>query len=189
MPISHIVSMLSRHKKWNMKVFLTIKYLLFLVLFSSPLNAGVYMEFSPALINVDMPAANTSPLLADIRLGYAKTAHQFELAIMTSVKDDSLNQLTVDVPAVVSVLYHFLPVTNSSLKLHLILGASMVDVDSSYPGIASSSDSFHGVSYGIGFEESFKSMPQLKISLDWIRLYHGDQLDIDATSLGVHYEF
>lgn len=172
-----------------MKSILHVKLLFLLVLLSPALNAGSYIELAPSLINVDTTFATTKPLMADIRLGYAMPQHQLELAIMSSLKDDSLHQLTVDVPLVVSVFYHYLPAMQSSIKLHLILGASSVDVDSSYPGTAGTSDNFYGVSYGIGFEESFSSIPQIKISLDWIQLYRGDELNINATSLGVHYEF
>ncbi len=172
-----------------MKYSLHCKLLFIFALFSSSVSAGRYMEASPAMVDIDTISGTTRPLMVDLRLGYAKSMHQFELSLMTSVTDDSLNQLTVDVPTVVSVFYHYLPFMDHSLKLHLIIGASQVDVDSSYPGTADSSDSFRGVSYGIGFEETFKSMPHLKMSFDWIRLYRGDQMNISATSLGVHYEF
>lgn len=160
-----------------------------LSLFSTPVNAELYVELSPGVIDVDTTAATTSPYLLDVRLGYEKEGHQFELALMSSVKDDSLNQLTVEVPAVASVFYHYIPPVDTTLKLHFIVGASHVKIDSSYAGIASSSDSYYGVSYGAGLEESFDFMPQLKLTLDWIQLYRGDRLDISSATLGVHYAF
>ena len=172
-----------------MKIQQYFNYLSLIVLFSSPLNADVYVEFSAGAIDIDTTSETTRPLLIDVRVGYAITVHQLELAVMSSVKDGSLNQLSVDVPSVVSLFYHYLPDVGSSIKLHLIVGASQVKVDSTYAGIASSSDSFTGLSYGIGFEESFKSMRQLKVSFDWIQLYSGDRLDIRSTSLGLHYVF
>ena len=172
-----------------MKIHLHFKYLLLLALFSSPLSADVYLELSAGTIDIDTTAATTRPLLIDVRLGYAVSGHQFELAVMSSIKDDSLNQLTVDVPLVVSVFYHYLPDIEGSLKLHFIVGASQVNVDSSYADIADSSDSLNGLSYGFGLEESFMSMPQLKVSLDWIQLYSGDRVKISSTSLGLHYVF
>ncbi len=108
---------------------------------------------------------------------------------MTGINDDSLHQLVIDVPLVVSAFYHYIPLQESSLKVHLIAGASRIEVESSYPGVVDSSDTFTGISYGIGFEESFESMPRLKLSLDWIQLYSGKELDINTTSFGVHYEF
>ncbi len=172
-----------------MKSLFYFKCLLILVMASPTLHAQYYLELSPALMNVDTTEGTTKPWLVDIRLGYSKPQYQLELAVMSGVADDSLNQLTVNVPSVTSLFYHYLPPINGSLKLHLILGASQVKVDSTYPGIADLSDSFYGMSYGIGMEESFKSLPQLKLSLDWIQLYRGDQININTTSLGIHYEF
>lgn len=173
-----------------MKVLLKSKYLLFLALFSSSLvNAETYLELSTGLIFVSTPADTARPTLLDLRLGYATADHQLELALMTSVKEGSVNQLDVDVPSIVSVLYHYIPETRSSLKFHAVLGASWIEVESSFPGFTNPADEFYGVSYGIGFEEHFESIPQLKISIDFMQLYRGDQLDIYTTNWGVHYEF
>ena len=170
-----------------MKVF---KYLLFFSLFLSPLvEAEVFIELSPAQVNIDTPSAKTRPFVADFRLGYTRFNQQFELAFMTNIKDDNENQLSVEVPSVFSFFYHYLPNPNTSLKYHFIIGASYIEVDSSYPQVLSTSDNFYGVSYGIGFEESFKSAPHIKMSFDWIQLYRGEELNINATSLGIHYEF
>ncbi len=160
-----------------------------LLLLSPVVHAEYYVEFSPAPIRVDTTAGTTSPVAIDLRLGYTQPHHQFELAVMPGIKDDNLHQLSVDVPTVLSVFYHYSPLVNSSPEIHLILGMSQIKVDSSYPGTQDLSDSFYGMSYGIGFEESFKSIPQLKLSFDWIQLYRGDQIDINAASLGIHYEF
>lgn len=173
-----------------MKLSLSIKLFLLAVIFSaSKVSAGAYIELSPNLIKIDTPSASTRPLLADFRLGYATSKHQLELAVMSSVKDDQLNQLTVDVPSVKSVFYRYSPYLKSDVKVHLILGSSQIEVESSYPGIPDSTDKFDGTSYGIGFEEAFQSIPALKIKFDWIRLYHGDQININAMSLGIRYEF
>lgn len=173
-----------------MKAFVNFKNLCFVMLFYSPLvSAGNYLELSTGLIFVDTPADTARPVLGDFRVGYASSEHQIELALMTAVEDDNVNQLAVDVPSIVSVLYHYIPETLSSIKLHFILGASRAVIDSSLPGIASSGDEFYGVSYGIGFAEHFKSNPRLKLSLDLMQLYRGDELDIYVTSVGVHYDF
>ncbi len=152
-------------------------------------QADSYFELSPALMMVDTKYDSTQPTLADFRLGYTGQYHQIELALMTSIQDGELNQLKVEAPLVASVLYHYIPRFNSSVKLHLIVGASQVNIKSTYPGTAGTDDDFSGLSFGLGLEESFKSIPQLSLSLDWIQLYHGKDLNINATSLGFHYEF
>jgi len=163
---------------------------LFLTLSASfRVNAGVYIELSPSLLEIDTPSASTHPVMADLRLGYASLHHQLEIASMSGIRDDTLNQLVVESPSIKSVFYRYLPYPKDNVKVHLILGASQVDIEASYPGVTNSSDSFDSVSFGIGFEESFQSIPQLKMKFDWIRLYHGDQLNINATSLGLRYEF
>lgn len=156
---------------------------------ASPAHASSYAELSIGQIIVDSPTIIARPLMADIRLGYTQTDHQVELAFMTSVEDDKVNLLEVEAPSVLSVFYHYIPRTISSLKFHYIVGASWVSVDSTIPGVAASSDDFNGLSYGLGFEESFQSIPQLKLSVDLMQLYRGKQLDIYSTHLGVHYEF
>ena len=163
---------------------------LFLALFySSSAGAGIFIALAPSLAKIDTPSASTRPVLADFRLGYEIPHHQFELAIMTSIKDDQLNQLTVDIPSVKSVFYRYIESPNSDVKFYLILGASQIEVESSYPTFPDSTDHFDGFSYGIGLEESFHSIPGLKLKFDWISLYDGDQININATSLGIRYEF
>jgi len=173
-----------------MKKSLFFFYTFFLTLLCSfNVSAGSYIGLSPSLLKIDTPSASTRPVMADFRLGYAISNHQLEIALMSGIRDDTLNQLSVEAPSVRSVFYRYLPSAKNNVKMHLILGASQVDTEASYPGVADSSDSFDSVSFGIGFEESFQSIPQLKMKFDWIRLYHGDQLNINATSLGLRYEF
>ncbi len=174
-----------------MKVHLHSIGLIILALVISPTALGeIYIKVAPSQAEIDITnAKSTRPLLADFRLGYETTGQQLELALMLGINEDKLNQLAVEVPLVLSAFYHYLPEVNSSIKLHFILGASHIEVESSYPGVADSTDKFDGVSFGIGFEESFEFDPQLRMSFDWIRLYHGDSLNINAASLGLHYEF
>lgn len=173
-----------------MKGTLILKYLLFLVVLSPSItNAETYLESSLSLLFIDTPAKIIEPVLADFRFGYAIPGHQIEAAIMTGLADDDVNQLSVDVPYVGSVFYHYLPYTDTDIEIHLIVGASRVKVESSFTGIADAKDDFYGASYGIGFEESFESIPRLSLSIDYIRLYHGDDIDIDAASIGAHYVF
>jgi hypothetical protein len=152
-------------------------------------QANSYIELSPAVMTVDAKKDSTHPKLVDFRLGYTGQYHQIELAVMTSIQDGELNQLKVEAPLVTSVLYHYIPHFNSSVKLHFIVGASQVNIKSSYPGTAGTDDDFSSLSFGLGLEEAFKSIPQLSLSLDWIQLYRGSDLNINAASLGVHYEF
>ncbi|RDH83099.1 MAG: hypothetical protein DIZ80_12645 [endosymbiont of Galathealinum brachiosum] len=171
-----------------------IKTLLFFVLFNVPsVNAsestGIYISLAPALIKIDTSNASTRPTLVDVRLGYEFDAHLFELVVMSSINDDSLNQLTVDVPSVNSIFYHYLPYRDNSLKIHLIIGASQIEVDSSYPNIADTTDTFEGASIGLGLEEAFTSIPELKLKMDIMRLYKGDDLNINFLSIGVRYVF
>lgn len=173
-----------------MKNSFFFKTCLFLTLFySASAGAGIYFALAPSLTKIKTPAASTRPLLNDFRLGYEIPNHQLELAIMTSSKEDQLNQLTVDIPSVTSVFYRYVPDSKSDVKFHLILGASQIEVESTFPGIADSTDEFDGFSYGFGLEEAFRSIPNLKFKLDWISLYDGDQITINTTSLGLRYEF
>ncbi|MCW8831059.1 MAG: porin family protein [Gammaproteobacteria bacterium] len=173
-----------------MKNTLIFKACLFLALFySSTAGADTFIALAPSMSKIGTPSASTRPLLADFRLGYEIPHHQLELAIMTSIEDDQLNQLTIDIPSVASVFYRYIANPKSDVKFHLIVGASQIEVESSYPGIADSSDQFDGFSYGIGLEEAFRSIPDLKIKFDWISLYDGDQITISTISLGLRYEF
>lgn len=166
------------------------RYLLFLLAInSSSAYAGVYIALSPSQFKIDTPDAATRPLVTDFRLGYAISGHQFELAIMRSINEDTLNQLRVDVPAAASVFYRYSPYQRDQLKVHLIVGASQIDVESSYPGVPETTDRFESGSFGIGLEEDFSSIQGLKLKLDLIRLYHGDDLNINGLSLGIRYEF
>ncbi len=151
--------------------------------------AGGYMEAATGLFFVDAPADIARPVLGELRAGYARNEHRFELALMTAIKDDRVNQLEVDVPRVVSLLYRYVPERLSPMEVHYILGASRVEVDSSFPGLPPGNDSFSGVSFGLGFEESFQSLPRLKLSIDLLQLYAGDDLDVYAATVGVNYAF
>jgi len=152
-------------------------------------SEGTYISLAPAMVDVNTENASTRPTLIDVRLGYEFDEHQLELGIMSSLSDDSLNQLIVDVPSVNSIFYRYLPYDDTSIKINLILGVSQVEVESSYPNVPVSTETFDSVSFGIGFEEAFTSIPQLKLKLDILRLYHGDNMNINLLSLGVRYAF
>lgn len=170
--------------------FFSTASIIFALAFSSPAIAEFYLEIAPSEFEIDTSnAKSTRPLLADFRFGHETDERQLELALMLGINEDRLNELEVDVPFAFSAFYRYLPEIHSSIKLDLVLGVSHVEVESSYAGIADATDRFSGVSFGIGFEESFEFNPKLKMSLDWIRLYHGDELTISSTSLGLHYEF
>lgn len=163
--------------------------LLLLTLFSAGAYAGPYISLAPALIQIKTDAGKTRPVATDIRLGYALEEHKLEFAVMSGVSDDNLNQLATEVPLSASVFYRYTANLKSSLKVDFILGYSQTEVEAEYIQSSDFSETFQGVSFGVGFEESLKSLPQLKFKFDYIRLYNGDQLNIDALSLGVRYEF
>jgi hypothetical protein len=172
----------------------TTRYLICLplagLLCLSPANAGVYTGISIGRFDIDTPAASTHPTGAAFYLGYSlPPLHQFELVYMTGRKDDGLNQLTTGVDSVSSVFYRFLLDPSTHLKMHLILGASDIDVKSKYQGSADAVSNFSGFSYGLSFKEAFQSIPNLSLSFEWIRLYHGDNMDINTMNLGLVYEF
>ncbi len=164
---------------------------LFLMMLLATANAqtGPYIAFSVDQLKVDTTNAATKPLVGDFRFGYEMDEHQFELAYMSSISDDNLNQLTVDIPSVTSVFYRYLPYQDSTVKINLILGYSQVEVESMFPGIPDETEQFEGVSYGISFEEALTSIPNLKIKFDWIQLYRGSDLNLNIIGLGVRYVF
>ncbi len=166
------------------------KYLLLLmVLSSSVANAGAYMGLAASLINIKTDNGSTSPVLADISLGYAMDVHKLELVLMSGISDDNLNQLVTDVPFASSLLYRFTATPRSLLHLDLIIGYSQVEIESSYIQVPTVTEKFSGISYGVGLEEALKSIPQLKFKVDFIQLYRGDQLKINSFNVGFRYEF
>jgi hypothetical protein len=173
-----------------MKIEFRLKHLLFItVFFSSIVNAGTYMGLAASLMNINADTGSTSPVTADISLGYAMDAHKLELVVMSGIKDDNINQLVTDIPIAGSLLYRYSVKLKNTLRLDLILGYSQVDIEASYVGIPSFTESYRGASFGIGLEEALKSIPQLKFRLEYIQLYRGDQLKINAFNIGYRYEF
>ena len=173
-----------------MTVEFRLKHLLLLTVFCSPIvDAGAYMGLAASLIDIRADTGSTSPVTADISLGYAMDAHKFELVVMSSIKDDNQNQLVTDAPIASSLLYRFTVNPKSSLHLDLILGYSQVDIEASYVGVPGFTETFRGVSFGVGLEEALKSIPQLKFKMDFIQLYRGDQLKINSYNVGFRYEF
>lgn len=167
-----------------------LKPLLWLILFGSPVvDAGAYMGLATSLVNIRTDTGSTRPVLADLSLGYAMDVHKLELVLMSSISDDNLNQLVTDIPVASSLLYRFTATPRNSLHLDLILGYSRVEIETSYVQLPASTETFSGISYGIGLEEALKSMPQLKFKVDFIRLYRGDQLKINSFNVGFRYEF
>jgi hypothetical protein len=164
---------------------------LFWLFICLPLSASAnpYWEVAPAFIALDTPARSSRPLLVDFRVGDVFSGHHLEAALMLGLTDHDVNQLTVEIPFVVSVFYKYLPEVESRIKLQLIAGFSHVEVKSDYPGLDNSTDQFDSFSYGFGFEEAFRKYPEAKISADIIRLYHGEDVRINLVSLGVHYDF
>ncbi len=163
--------------------------LLLSAFFSSGLYAGPYIGLAPAIIQIKTDTGKTRPVMVDMRLGYALDAHRLELAAMVPVSDDDLNGLVTEVPSSTSVFYRYTTNLRSTLNIDFILGYSQTEIDAAYIQPPNFNETFSGVSFGIGFEEALKSLPQLKFKFDYIKLYRGDQLDIDVFSLGVRYEF
>jgi len=167
-----------------------LKYLSLLTIFGSPiLYAGTYAGLATTLIQIKTDAGSTSPLMADVRLGYALDVHKLELAVMTSIRDDKLNQLVTDVPVATSLFYRYNVYPKSTLLLDFILGYSQIDIKSSYIQVPEFTETFRGVSYGIGLEEALQSIPQLKFKVDLMQLYRGDKLKINSFTVGFRYEF
>ena len=173
-----------------MTVISIIKRLIILSsIFSSGVNAGIYMALAPAQIKIATPTTDSNPLLVDVRLGYTYQSHQLELVSMNSLQANNINQLIIDVPTVQAIFYRYSSIPQARIVSYLIIGASRLDITAQYPNVIKTTETYHGVSVGIGFEEAFQSIPQLKMKLDWIRLYSGDQLNIDAVNLGLRYAF
>lgn len=167
-----------------------LKHLLLLTVFCSPIvNAGAYMGLATSLMEIRTDTGSTKPVTADISLGYMMDAHKFELVVMSSIKDDNLNQLVTDIPVASSLLYRYTVNPKHSLHLDLILGYSQVDIETSYVDVPAFTETFRGVSYGVGLEEALKSIPQLKFKIDFIQLYRGDQLKINSYNVGFRYAF
>lgn len=167
-----------------------LQHLLLLTVFCSPVaSSDAYMGLATSLIQIKADTGSTSPVMVDISAGYAMDAHKFELVLMSSIKDDNLNQLVTDIPVASSLLYRYTANPNNSLHLDLILGYSQVDIEASYVGVPGFTETYRGISFGFGLEESLKSLPQLKFKADFIQLYRGDNLKINSFNLGFRYAF
>lgn len=165
-------------------------YLVFLSLFSAATaGADPYAALATTLAQIKTDTGSTTPLLADLRLGYALDAHKIELAVMPGIRDDNLNQLVTEIPLASALLYRFTATPKFSLKLDLILGYSQVETSSSYTNVPELTEKFRGISYGIGLEEKLESLPKLKFRLDFMQLYRGDRLEINAFTAGFRYAF
>lgn len=163
--------------------------LLLSAIVSNTAFAETYIGLATTLIQIKTDTGSTRPLSADFRLGYAHERHKVELALMPGMNDDNLNQLKTEVPIAASLLYRYVTTPRHSTKVEVILGYSQIDVKSSYISIPEFTETFRGISYGIGFEEALSSWPKLKFKLDFMQLYRGDQLKINAISAGFRYEF
>ena len=174
----------------DMMIKSRLKHLLFITVFCTPVvNAGAYMGLAVSRNNIITDAGSTSPATSNLRLGYAVDNHKFELVVMSGIKDDNINQLVTDLPNTRSLFYRHSVKLIDTLYLDLILGYSKVDIETSYAGTPGTTESFKGASFGIGFEEALKSIPQLKFKMDFIQLYRGDQLKINSYNAGYRYEF
>ncbi len=169
---------------------LRLKLLLLLIaLVSFNVNSAPYIALAPAEIKIKTPTGSTKPRVTDVRLGYAVDSHKFELAYMSSSKEDNLSELVTDIPLVTSLLYRYTPDPRSSIKIEFILGYSQVEIESTYVNVPTSSETFEGFSYGVGIEEALQSIPQLKFKIDIIQMYKGENLDLRLFSIGFRYEF
>lgn len=167
-------------------------YLLFFslgIFLSKSVLAGIYLGLSPAQISIQANTAATKTLQTELRLGYETSQHQVELMTMLALRDGELNQLVTEVPSVQSILYRYISPATGSIDMFYILGISKINIISNYPNVAEVNQTFQGISFGFGFEEAFSSYPNLKLIADWLQLYRGEQLKINALSLGIRYEF
>ena len=77
----------------------------------------------------------------------------------------------------------------SSFKILFRIGGSSTDIELIYPGSPVIKETYSGVSYGLTLEESLGFMPDLKLKFDFIKVYKGDDLDINSLQLGLRYVF
>jgi len=176
--------------KLRLKQLIRYAVFTYLAVFAAPsAYAGSYIALAPAQIKIKTDPGSTKPTMTDFRLGYEVDEHKFELALMSSFDEDNLNELVTDIPSVTSIFYRYNPDPRSSVKIEFILGYSQVEIESTYPNVPTSSETFEGVSYGIGIEEALQSIPQLKFKIDFIQMYKGDDLELRLFSVGFRYEF
>lgn len=152
-------------------------------------SAGLYLGVAPTQFSIKASGGRTAPLAAGLSVGYEIDEHRIELGAMTGSKDDTLNQLSVEVVQVASLLYRYNSAPTNDFNIDIILGYSQVEIESDYPSVATVTDSLDGFSYGLGFEESFDNMRQLKLRAEYLQLYRSEDLTINTFTLGLRYVF
>jgi len=173
-----------------MSVISRVKTFFLLLFFLSPaVNAATYIAFAPAQLKIKTSSGSTKPSVSDFRFGYQTGVHKFELAYMTSINDDNLNELVTDIPSVTSLFYRYDGNPAGDVKLEIILGYSQVEIDTTYVNEPAFNEKIEGFSYGVGLEEALQSIPQLKFRVDFIQMYKGDNLELKLFSVGLRYEF
>lgn len=171
------------------QLLLRVGLMSLMVFMSLPVHARTYIAVAPAQLKIKTDSGSTKPKVMDYRLGYDMGVHKLELAYMKSQSDDNLNELVTDIPSVTSLFYRYDPDPGSGIKMEFILGYSQVEIESTYINVPTFTETFSGLSYGIGIEEALQSLPQMKFKIDFIRMYKGDTLKLDLLSVGFRYEF
>ena len=161
-----------------------------LLVFNVPLHAdGFYTGLSASTIQFKTGSSDISHKSLSALLGYSFQPHHVELQYNASVKDVAINQLQSQSPASSALFYLYDFNMKSSFKILFRIGVSSTDIELIYPSSPVINETYSGVSYGITFEESFGFMPDLKLKFDYIKVYSGDELDINSMQLGLRYVF
>lgn len=151
--------------------------------------AGLYISAAPAKVTVRTGAGKITPTVTDLRLGFAYGVHSLEVGAITSNKGDSLNQLDLEIPEASTVSYRYQMNPTGDVHVDVMLGFTQIDIESTYPTVTSSTETFEGASFGLGFEESISSFKPLRIRFEYNQLYRGDDLRVNQISLGLRYVF
>lgn len=152
-------------------------------------HAGLYLGVSPTQLAVKSSDGEVTPLMGDFQIGYQMGAHKLELRSLKSSKDDTLNELTVDVPTANSVLYRYSSDPEDSFNFDITLSYSQIEIESTYQALAPVTEEYNGTGFGFGMEESLQSHKQLRLRFEYMRLYKSNSLSVDALALGVRYVF
>lgn len=160
-----------------------------LTLFCNSAFAEIYLGFSVTPVFISSENGSLSPTNASLNAGFSYGNHGIELTYSAALKTDTLNQLEIEIPAITSAFYRYDTRPDRRFNAFFYLGASESEILSKYPGQPDVDETYSGFSYGFGLEETFLSMPEMKMVFDYRKLYSGDALDISSLSLGIRYEF
>jgi len=148
-----------------------------------------YVEPQIANDRIKLKAGNYSLIATGMKAGFYITPKiSFEVLFAKGYKEDSINELTVDLKSRNSYFFRWGSDYHRPIRAYLSMGQSNTNISYTRKG-NTSEDQLSDFSWGVGAEERIRMWPGSFLNFEYTRHYSNFDQTYTSISMGLRYEF